>query len=130
VQNLDLVPTVLEALGLPHLEAGLEGRSVLPGGRDSAPLGGSVFASQGALRSFTDGRRKLIHDLRAGRFWLYDLEADPRELSDLVGAAPDALRPLRRELLTWLRQVEGEPSRTLDAAAEMEERLRALGYLQ
>jgi len=130
VQNLDLAPTVLEAVGRPHLDAGFEGRSLLPGARDSAPLAGSLFASQGALRSVTDGRRKLIHDLRAGRFWLYDLDADRGETRDLLTAAPEQARPLRRELLTWLRQVEGETSRTLDAAAEMEERLRALGYLQ
>jgi arylsulfatase A-like enzyme len=130
VQNLDLAPTLLEALAMASGQRGFEGRSLVPLMRGGAARPRHVFAAQGPLRSVTDGRLKLIHDLRAGRFWLYDREADRGETRDLLAAAPPGLRLLRRELSSWLSGVEGEPSRTLDAADEMEKRLRSLGYLQ
>ena len=107
VQNLDLAPTLLEALAMAPGQRGFEGRSLAALMRGAGTRPGHVFAAQGPLRSVTDGRLKLIHDLRAGRFWLYDRETDRGETRDLLAAAPPGLRPLRRELSSWLSRGGG-----------------------
>jgi arylsulfatase A-like enzyme len=128
VQNLDLVPTLLDLLG--ETAAGgaeLEGRSLVPvlEGRPLAP--GLSFAASGALRSVNDERYKLIHDLRAGTWKLFDLDADPGELHDLARSDRRTFARLRAALLEWVARVEGQGG--LERSEEADQRLRALGYL-
>lgn len=79
------------------------------------------------------GPLKLIHDLAAGTWHLYDLAADPGELDDLSATGHPAERDLRRRLLEWERARAATPGGTGDLLApsdEERERLRALGYLR
>ena len=133
---VDVMPTVLEAFGLPA--ADLPGRSFLDA------LRGNQRAERGTVSAFMDhwrtlnvGRWKLVE--RPGRApRLYDLDEDPKEENDLADA-----RPIVR---TWLRGLLGirlaetmpadtptrrrrapRPERTViddETAAQ----LRALGY--
>lgn len=136
VENLDLVPTIVDYLGIdPGLP--FEGKSLRPlieTGRAIHPTTESV---QYTFRSTTDGRAKLIFDSAkppgsVGRFALYDLLGDPTEQRDLLTADPETYRRLRLRLETRLKAAEGDLSAavTLDAARESERSLKALGYLQ
>lgn len=130
VANLDVVPTVLDYLGLSAQAAALPGASLRPhlaGAGEARP----VFGAWGSLRTVTSGGRKLVYDLAADRFALYDLAADPGETTDLAAARPEWISPLRRRLFTWLIAQEGADSRqrSLEQGEAARERLRSLGYL-
>jgi arylsulfatase A-like enzyme len=137
VQNLDLVPTLLDLLGEPFAERGLEGRTLVPllEGREPSASdaegadaeGQLAFGMMSSLRSVSDGRHKLIHDLRDGTWKLFDLQQDPGERHDLVSSERRTFVRLRTALLAWIARVEGAGG--LQRAEEAEQRLRALGYL-
>lgn len=134
--NLDIVPTLLELAAVPSAELALEGRSLVRWLSAAAPLapplGGLAFASQGPYRTVFDGRWKLLADLSAKQFLLFDLKADPGETLDLAGREPGERRRLEAALHRHLLAVEGDPAAaaSLAAGAEAERRLKALGYLQ
>jgi Sulfatase len=169
VENLDIVPTLLDLLG-PGAAGGtggpgaagrtggtgaaagkggaggsggagaggpgaavgarFEGRSLRPAieGRPLPP--GWQRAAQGSLRSVSDGRLKLVHDLGTGRFALYDLAADPGETRDVLAERRRDFRRLRDVLGGWLARTEGQAAgESVRRAEEADRRLRALGYL-
>lgn len=136
VRSHDIVPTVLELLGLPG-ESGLDGRSLAPymagGGRleDLDAYSESLYARHhygwSELKALRAGRFKFID---APRPELYDLEQDPGEKENLF----DARRPLADRLSAELLKAgaeqvtEGAASQaTVDP--ETRERLAALGYI-
>jgi len=128
VSHIDLVPTVLEVTGLPPLpgqrgRALLETRPVIHVAQTSRP------EAQKDQLAFRDERFKMVYFPAEERFELYDLEADPGELTD-VFAARQGERPgwpaLLRELQQGTHTVESDAD-----AAELERReelLQALGY--
>jgi choline-sulfatase len=136
-QHVDVVPTLLDALGLP-VPAAVEGRSLLP---EMAGAGEEVSEEEAALSWLdVDGFRsasvstpawRLIEDRapRAERS-LFDRRGDPAEKRDLVrerAVRAGYLRSLLRAAESGgarLRAGEG----TVDD--ELRERLRALGYIQ
>ncbi len=139
VQNLDVVPTVLDLLRVPA-PAGLEGRSLRPlvaGESPGAPAAGTVagngrrfaFSSIGALRSIDDGRFTLITDLRSDEVRLF-AATDPAQQTDLAAMRPEEVRRLGAVLEAWMRRVEGERKASAAAGEESLQRLRALGYLE
>lgn len=124
VRGCDLLPTLLAHLGLA-VPDGLDGRDVLRG-----PPGRDAYAETlyprslglAPLHALRVGALKLI---QAPRPELYDLDADPGETRDL---AADAARraPLERALAHLL---ERQSDAAAPGAPEVEERLRALGYV-
>ena len=136
VSNLDLAPTLLDLAGVDREALTLDGESLRPW-LEPGPAAGSAgprwsFSSQGAWRSATDGRTKLLYDMERRSFALFDLAADPGELRDLARERPAELQRLQRALYERLVRVEGSTAseRSLALGEEAEERLRALGYLQ
>lgn len=135
VQTLDLFPTLLAQAGLQappsdgrdlyELTADGKGRRVVisenAGGR-----GLSVRTPRYRLY-----RSRGNHEIPDGSY-LYDLEADPRETTDIAAENPDLAAELERLLDRWLAdvRVDGETARPSDLTAEEEENLRALGYVQ
>ena len=124
VEAIDVVPTILAALGLPANDHLVEGRSLLPLLRESGAVQGwrdAVFSELDY--SFREARRLLNRkpqDCRAMMvrtdrwkyvWWqdfrpmLFDLANDPRELRDL--GAHDSYTHIRREmearLAAWLK---------------------------
>jgi len=78
-------------------------------------------------------RWKLIHELAAERWVLYDLERDPGETADLWG--DNSLLRLGYSYQGHLRDWEGEarfhgPPERLDLDSEAREGLRSLGYVK
>jgi choline-sulfatase len=128
VQNLDLVPTILDYLGIDTQGLKLEGESLRPAIEGTGELDPHQYGMQGTLRSAADGRHKLIHDLGKGSFELYDLQADPKEKTDRLRQERRAFHGLRELLTSWLLRTEGKGK--AEESLEAERKLRSLGYLE
>ena len=133
VRHIDIVPTVLDALGI-DIPGVVEGRSLwslaLGGaaGEDFASYFESLSASlnQGwaPLRGLFDGKYKYI-DLPLPE--IYDLRADPSEMKNLAATEPVRLDAMR-SALTRQRATDKGVKRADEDTATIE-RLRALGYV-
>ena len=137
-QLLDLLPTVLDCVGLP-LPPGLEGRSLLRPPPTDAPPGGSGILSDLDLdgrrvQSVTEDRWKLIRDGAVDaprpRFGLYDLE-EGRETNDIRALHPVLAGYLASQLAAEAaRRPLAPPPPQAVLPAEVVEQLRALGYIR
>ena len=118
----DVMPTLLELAGVDVPES-VEGRSVV-GAAPRPWLYGEMSDDIYASRMLHDGRHKLIYYPAGNRRHLFDLQADPRELTDLSDAPESAAVRQRLEAclveqlyggdLEWVRDGElvGVPDRT------------------
>jgi arylsulfatase A-like enzyme len=138
VESIDVVPTILDSLGLPQPAEWLEGRSLLPLLHGAAGARGkdlvvceNSYAFRDEVRLHTgqpvhgchmtmlrSDRWKLIHHEGLPP-QLFDLRSDPQELVDL-GREP-AWAGIRAELLAamfdWLRQRRRFPGISHEAIA-------------
>ena len=132
VQNLDIVPTLLDYAGVPA-DKRLEGRSLrsLIEKRQPPPGDPHQYSLAGPYRGVADDRFKLIKHLGTGAFQFFDLQRDPGETNDARSAERRSFHRLRGALTAWLDRTEGaESAESLRKSREAEEKLRALGYLQ
>ena len=132
VQNLDIVPTILDYLEIDPEDVEFEGVSLLPVLEGREPAKVFAFADQREYRSADDGRFQLILNGDDGTATLFDLSADPGEQLDLFRPGdPEALR-LSEALNGWLTDTDQliRFDEQLAAARAKEEELRALGYLE
>ena len=138
VSHIDLLPTVLETIGLP-VPTDAQGASLLP------LVGGGMMTSErevysesfypllhygwAPLRSLRTERYKLI---AAPRPELYDLVDDRKETHNLFAADPEEAAELE-ERMQRLRQEMESDAPSAGAATEVDQatidRLRALGYM-
>lgn len=140
VGTVDIVPTVLELLGLElPTELGLHGRPLV------SLLGGAAVGAErrtyyaealtprlsqglGELRAYYEGDYKYIHGPRSE---LFDLGNDPAELNDLLTDESETASRLRQHL--ELSITEFASSAASDAAQEADDesrrKLEALGYI-
>ncbi|NQT86124.1 arylsulfatase [bacterium] len=105
---IDLMPTALDAAGLepPATHAGrklapLDGKSMLPilHGKTREPHE-ALFWRFAHGRAVRQGKWKLVREDR--KAWeLYDLDADPAELTDLAGTHPDRAADLSARWDAW-----------------------------
>jgi arylsulfatase A-like enzyme len=158
VQQVDVMPTLLELSGLPVPEAA-QGRSLLPlFAPNATPAAARAAAARPAfvtkaLTTEPDGPPpretesfaivsagwKLIHNTKpaAGRpeFELYEHGRDPLDARDVAASHPERVRDLGRELAAW-RQFAERARLKPDSEANQKlsqqelERLRSLGYIQ
>lgn len=129
VQNLDVLPTVLDLLGVPSGGEPFRGRSLrrlLDGRSESERVG---FAQQGQWLAAFDRRFKLIVDLETGAHRLFDLRADPGENYDVASRQGAAVERLRRALVRWARDEGMDEKKLLERGQAGEETLRAVGYI-
>jgi arylsulfatase len=148
-RTIDIVPTVLDILGLP-VPPGLQGTSLLRRirGQDRSPAP-PAYAESGR-NFYTENPRQHVDGV-AGKWrmlrtdthklilipkdpepiWeLYDLRADPGETRDLSPGAPDILEPLRARLLDLLAADPGREDREEPPLPEeLRDTLRSLGYV-
>ncbi len=138
-RTIDVVPTVLELLGLKDATPTVSGRS-LAGALGGAPLDDEpTFAESltplihygwSDLRALRDGRWKYI---LAPRPELYDLDRDPGERQNLVDQEPARARAYRAGIEQRLRQeqaaVRDPGNTTASVPADLLEKLGALGYV-
>jgi N-sulfoglucosamine sulfohydrolase len=121
ISTIDIMPTVLEAAGVPTPED-LRGRSLIPLLEGKAATGRDVMFGEfnwhtrstfRPTRSVRDERYKLILSLRAegeDDVELFDLQDDPHEFNNLAGreSLRDVQDRLMKQLLAW-RQRTNDP---------------------
>jgi arylsulfatase A-like enzyme len=140
VSHVDLAATLVDLAGVPHPQAGWQGRSLATTLRDGSEpqprpvaMEIAVAPSIPAIRqqAIRDGRHKLITSFDDERVTdaLFDLEADPGERRNLIDAEPELAGRLREAL----RAIVAEQAEAVTMAAEEDEeiaeRLRELGYM-
>lgn len=139
VGTVDVLPTLLELLGLPA-DPQVQGRSLVPwmqnpGATPEArephyaeTLSPRLSHGWGELRTLYDGPLKYVHGPRPE---LYDVSQDPDELHDLGAERPEDMARMRQTLESFLDSRAS--SSAGDAAQEVDpetrQRLAALGYL-
>jgi arylsulfatase A-like enzyme len=146
--GLDILPTLVEWLGLAappavdgvSLTGALRGEGGPPVDRPRfcevtvRPERGMSIAldKTSDLAAVVVRSDKLIHDLDAGTWEFYDLDADPDELEDREGEGQRAELLLRNLLEEWERGrgVGATPPDSLRLNEEERERLRSLGYIR
>ncbi len=157
VQLIDIMPTLLDLSGLPHPQ-GLQGRSLLPfvapdgdgtvaswvtrpSFSEKAPTAGAAAPPPADTESYAvvDEDWLLIHNrVREDdmpEFELYDVVADPLNLTNVAGAQTEVVERLAREIDRWHRIAEqARLPDDAEAAAGLSqaelERLRSLGYIR
>ncbi len=132
VQLVDVVPTLLDQLGIDTTAILFEGttlRALFEGGRP-APV--YAYSDQGRYRASDDGRWHFILDGVESSATFYDIRADPLEQHDLFSGGSPEIDRLRTVLNQWLKDT-GQWVRfdeALAASKAKEDELRALGYLR
>ena len=128
--HVDLLPTILDVVGLPAAQGSCQGMSLLRLG-DAAPR--SLISERhdhGKVSyALISGSSKLIY-LPNGKPELYDLSNDPNERHDLYQPDIASHAALKDKMEEWIRKT---PRRYLSQApidpAELK-RLKSLGYVQ
>lgn len=135
VRLTDIVPTVLDMVGLP-VPAQVEGETLVPlaggkKGRDLETYIETFYPRENygwsELVGLVSGDWKYI---RAPKPELYNLRTDPAETRNEAGSAEEIVAGLDRKLEDLVRKSAGVaagPNRAL--TAEEQERLRSLGYV-
>ena len=109
VSLIDVMPTLLDVLGMPAPEVKPQGRSLLYPALGAAPVPERPFLSEllvieggkhEELHSLLVGRHKLIWNMTTGAQLLYDVTSDPHERTPLDDAVllQQMSRRLRQEL--------------------------------
>lgn len=136
VSLVDVMPTVLEMTDM-DIPAEVQGRSLVPDFARENAVESTAYAETfyprfhygwSELQSVQDGRFKLI---RAPRLELYDLEADPDEMVNLVDERPADARRLLNRLESFITD-SGRGAYELDYTKmdeETRQKLSALGYI-
>ena len=134
VRLVDVLPTLLEVMGLPAPEH-LQGHSLMPLiGEGEAPTRPvfSQWLAGGRIVALRDGDWKYIRVKRQEQ--LFDLSEDPGESVDRLSVRPEVLARLQAEV----NEIIGEsfafaeaqtPTRPPRLDEETREQLEALGYL-
>jgi arylsulfatase A-like enzyme len=133
-RTVDVVPTVLEALGIEGAPA-FQGSSLLSEGSEPRFAYASARAHTGEelrWRAIRSERFTLLEDGETGEVVLFDRRDDPGETRDVASRVPEDVERLRAMLR---RTVEETRSRAGTAEpvrlpAESEAELRALGYIE
>ena len=138
-RSIDVMPTVLDLLGLAEATPAVSGRSLAQALTGSALTDEPTFAESltplihygwSDLRALRDGRWKYI---LAPRPELYDLDRDPGELKNLADEEPARARAFRAGLEQQLRleqtKQRGAESATAAVPPDLLEKLGALGYV-
>jgi arylsulfatase A-like enzyme len=136
VQQADVLPILLDAVGLP-VPDGLDGAS--PGAPRDGPiltewyerLGDESFPVVPHHRlALYQGRFKYVLE-GDGMQYLYDLERSPYEEVDVIDDHPKLVAELRERLLDATRvppELAGDGSHAMDA--DLLEQMRGLGYVE
>ena len=131
--NLDIYPTILEALDLAPVP-GLQGESLF-GGRDPERDAVHAYGQQSTARRELGGEKfwrqpRKLHYLDENALEpvvLFDLEQDPLETRDVQAERPEEVARLRAALDTWHR--ENSRDVVFEQTAEQRAVLEGLGYV-
>lgn len=134
VSLVDLAPTILTATGIA-VDNDLAGTSLWDAARKGISSPRRELLSENTLwgrerQAIVAWPYKLILDPRSGQVQLFDLESDPGEKRDLAGEKREIVAELERRLRHRNARLDSDSAEVGRALSEeMEEELRALGYL-
>jgi len=139
VRSIDLVPTLLDLVGISTEEYDFDGSSLLSVIEKGEAKGREVYSEdlfeirgEGALQSIRTDDFKFMRNLTLGTEEYYDLHKDPQEKNNIVEKIDkEVIINLRKKLNAFLKtQVsKGEISSQMEKE-EINKRLRALGYIE
>ncbi len=152
VSLVDVLPTILDAVGRADLATGTRGKSLMPLARGETSERGDALLVPGMRINTTRyylpwaetrgnvnivvrrGAWKGIWNADLNTFELYDLSVDPREHDNLASAHPDLVTAMRSHAETWYARCRESKQATgtvdLDKLDQATLRnLRALGYI-
>jgi arylsulfatase A-like enzyme len=140
VQSIDIMPTVLEILGL-ETSAQLEGKSLAPlvHGEDSCTVQIAMCLSyppkKKSLPIFgtrTETWKLILHELEDGAFRreLFNLDEDPGETRNRSEDEADLADAMEAYYLRWTETIGGGTTAEPELDPETLENLRSLGYIQ
>lgn len=112
INQLDIVPTVMDLLDYKIEDGTYPGTSVLKNPEDRK-LMVSCYQENRCLASIEDSKKYIYYyDNKEDEF--YDLEKDPRERENLIDEqSPEKLKNLRYDLLYWQAQTKSSYERHL-----------------
>jgi len=137
VEVVDLMPTLLELVGLP-IPAGIQGSSAVPileGAGQPPYVAFGESPQYGGQRFVALGGMGMVSSIGGESAELYDLNLDPLELENLAGTEAERLGVMIRHLEAWEKMVAAT---SLDPELRTEEeldedtlkQLKSLGYIQ
>lgn len=154
VRLVDVLPTVLETLGMEPDKIPIDGKSLFPilGGRETgdrpvwADVAGNLFDTHNSAKTgVVDGGWKAVWNAPYHRedleffsvpppsrppIELYDLARDPGEKTSLTGLHPDIVRRLAGLRDRFLALSGKSRSVKTDLDEDLKAKLRALGYIR
>ncbi len=108
--TMDIFPTIAEVAGLPEsvMLTPIDGISLAPLFRSDMerrekPI---AFRHQGRAALIDNDYKILTLEVGSGNYELYNLEADPKETTDLYAREPEVASRLRAALESWNESVE------------------------
>jgi arylsulfatase A-like enzyme len=132
VQQVDVMPMILDDLGLPApaaIQGGVPGQIHRPIVSEVNPL--PAMSKKGDWRAIHSGELKFLWN-SLGNHRLYDLASDPGERSNLYRRRAKDAKRLEEELLSYLASLpppgDAGPEREVDSATI--EALKGLGYIE
>jgi arylsulfatase A-like enzyme len=130
VEEIDLVPTILDAVGITS-NAAISGRSFYEPLTTGSPIPAEVgIAELPAKKMYAvrSGDWKLIES--PAKVELYDLSRDPLETRNLASERPDQVDRLKGELQSMLKSHPPAAEGTRPVGQTELETLKALGYIK
>jgi arylsulfatase A-like enzyme len=131
VQQVDVMPMILDELGLPApvaIQGGVPGRIDRPIVSELTPL--PAVSKAGDWRAIYSGELKFLWN-SLGNHQLYDLVSDPGEQFNLYPRRENDAKRLEEELLSYFASLpppgDAGPVREVDSATS--EALKGLGYI-
>ena len=142
VQNLDVMPTILEFLRIPLVD-NIDGVSLMPlieGKKDKV----REFAFAESVENYFKGNKRIFFEGVKGKwrtmivgkwkiiyiphpendiFELYDLENDPDEKNNLVEQEKEIAEEMKKRILDYLKPQENEGVRGLESLEEKSRKL-------
>lgn len=139
VRSIDLVPTLLDLVGISTEEYNFDGSSLLPVIEKGEAQGKEVYSEdlfeirgEAALQSIRADNFKFIRNLTWGTEEYYDLPQDCEEKINVVEKVDkETMVGLRKKLNAYLRsQVSKTQVFSQKEREEINKRLRGLGYIK
>ena len=152
-QTLDILPTILDVLGIKEPD-GIEGMSLKEAliGRANIPerqlfsqayigFAPSVLPRKSGPRRglprqlcLRDTRYKCVFTPRKGKIEFFNLQNDPRELTDLSKTDPMLVGAYVRTLMTYFKEIDAtirkKGTTEIRLTQEEVDRLKSLGYIE
>ena len=127
VRLIDVVPTILDACGLPPLP-GQEGISLMGDGERT--LLAQTFRPEAprTLYALRDQRTKLVFDVAADTFRMYDLASDPGEMHDIFAKAGAQKSAWQKQLRALGATTPSLHAGEVPMDEQMQAQMKSLGY--